>query len=202
MSPARLSVLRLLGLFTLAAALGWTGSARADDYGDVNGLLRSGNAAEALARADQYLASKPRDPQMRFLRGVILTEAGRTAEAIETYHSLNQDYPELPEPYNNLAVLYAAQSQFDKARTALEQALRANPAYATAHENLGDVHAKLASLAYNKAQQLDPSNTGVAPKLALIRQLFAPSNPAPASSGAMPPVSGPTSGAQPPSPGS
>ena len=176
MPPARLLVLRLLGLLTLAAALGWAPAVRADDYGDVNALLRSGKLTEALARADQYLAAKPRDPQMRFLKGVILTEAGRTAEAIETYSALNQDYPELPEPYNNLAVLYAGQSQFDKARMALEMAVRANPGYAIAHENLGDVYAKLASLSYSKAQQLDPANTSVQPKLALIRQLFAPAD--------------------------
>ena len=174
MSKARFFVLQLLGLLTLAAALGWSPAARADDYGDVNVLLRSGKLAEALARADLYLAAKPRDPQMRFLKGVAQTEAGRTADAIETFSGLNQDYPELPEPYNNLAVLYAGQSQFDKARTALEQAVRANPDYAIAHENLGDVYAKLAGLSYSKAQQLDKANATVTPKLALIRQLLVP----------------------------
>ena len=88
---------------------------------------------------------------------------------------LTEDYPELPEPYNNLAVLYASQSQYDKARAALEMAIRTNPSYATAHENLGDVYAKLASQAYSKALQLDSNNAGVQPKLALIRDLFAPS---------------------------
>ncbi|HMA08828.1 MAG TPA: tetratricopeptide repeat protein [Ramlibacter sp.] len=191
-----------MGLLTLAAALGWASSAWADDYSDVNSLLRSDKTAEALARADQYLAGKPRDPQMRFLKGVILTQAGRTAEAIKTYVQLNQDYPELPEPYNNLAVLYAAQSQFDQARTALEQALRANPSYATAYENLGDVYAKLASLSYSKAQQLEPANTGVPPKLLVIRQLFAPAGPAPTTTGAATPAAGAASGIRPVSPGS
>jgi tetratricopeptide (TPR) repeat protein len=173
MPSARVLVLRILGLLTLAIALGWTPVATADDYGDVNTLLRSDKLAEALARAEQYLAAKPRDPQMRFLKAVIETRAGRTSEAIETYTALTQDYPELAEPYNNLAVLYAGQSQFDKARVALEQALRANPGYATAHENLGDVYARLAGISYGKAQQLDPANATLAPKLALIRQLFA-----------------------------
>ena len=99
---------------------------------------------EALAKADAYIAGKPRDPQMRFLRGVILTEQGKQAEAIAAFTQLTQDFPELPEPYNNLAVLYAAQSQFDKARAALEMAIKLNPDYATAHENLGDVYARLA----------------------------------------------------------
>ncbi len=194
MSPIRALVLRLFGLLAVAAALGWTAVAMADDYGDVNGLLRSGKLADALARADLYLAAKPRDPQMRFLKGVIQTQAGRKAEAIETYSALTQDYPELPEPYNNLAVLYAAQSQFDKARVALEQALRANPGYATAHENLGDVYAKLATRSYSKAQQLDPANPAVAPKLALIRQLFAPPPAQPAQPGAATPAPAASSG--------
>ena len=152
----------------------FTSTAYADDYTDVNILVRAGKLAEALTKADQYLASKPRDPQMRFIKGVIQTEAGKPADAIATFTQITQDYPELPEPYNNLAVLYAGQSQFDKARAALEMAIRTNPSYATAHENLGDVYAKLASQAYSKALQLDGGNTGVQPKLALIRTLFSP----------------------------
>jgi tetratricopeptide (TPR) repeat protein len=157
----------------ICAAL-MAGTAQADDYADVSILVRAGKLAEALTKADQYLASKPRDPQMRFIKGVIQTESGKPADAIATFTQITQDYPELPEPYNNLAVLYAGQSQFDKARAALEMAIRTNPSYATAHENLGDVYAKLASQAYSKALQLDGGNTGVQPKLALIRTLFAP----------------------------
>lgn len=162
------AVLRWLAL---AAALSAT-AAHADDYADVNALVRSGQLPQALAKADQYLAAKPRDPQMRFIKGVIQTEAGKPADAIATFTKITQDYPELPEPYNNLAVLYAGQNQYDKARAALEMAIRTNPSYATAHENLGDVYAKLASQAYSKALQLDGGNSAVPPKLALIRTLF------------------------------
>ena len=160
----------LRGLFvvaTLSASLAY-----ADDYADVSKMLRAGQVNEAMVKADQYLAGKPRDPQMRFIKGVIQTEAGKTNDAIATFTQITQDYPELPEPYNNLAVLYAGQSQFDKARAALEMAIRTNPSYATAHENLGDVYARLASQAYGKALQLDSANAGVQPKLALIRTLF------------------------------
>lgn len=167
--------LRTLALATLTAAslgapLAW---AQADEYAEVNRLVRAGQLTEAMAKTDQYLSGKPRDPQMRFLKGVIQTESGKPADAIATFAKLTEDYPELPEPYNNLAVLYAGQSQFDKARAALEMAIRTNPSYATAHENLGDVYAKLASQAYSKALQLDSNNPGVAPKLSLIRNLFA-----------------------------
>jgi tetratricopeptide (TPR) repeat protein len=147
-------------------------TAHADDYTDVSQLVRAGKLQEAMAKADVYLAGKPKDPQMRFLKGVIQRDSGKTPEALSTFIKLTEDFPELPEPYNNLAVLYAGQNQFDKARTALEMAIRTNPSYATAHENLGDVYAKLASQAYNKALQLDSANSAVPPKLALIRELF------------------------------
>ncbi len=173
MTPTRPLVLGSLRMLTLAAALA-LGVAHADEYTDVSQLVRAGKLADALGKADLYLAGKPRDPQMRFLKGVIQRDSGKTADAIATFTRLTEDFPELPEPYNNLAVLYAGQSQFDKARTALEMAIRTNPSYATAHENLGDVYAKLASQAYNKALQLDASNAGVPPKLALIRELFSP----------------------------
>jgi Flp pilus assembly protein TadD len=169
-APFSSPIARLLSVFALALAAAT--AAHADDYADVNALLRQGKAAEALAKADAYIAGKPRDPQMRFLRGVILTEQGKQAEATTAFTQLTQDFPELPEPYNNLAALYAGQGQFDKARAALEMAIKLNPSYATAQENLGDIYARLAGQSYGRAQQLESGNTTVAPKIALIRQLF------------------------------
>lgn len=173
MKHSRFSAFKRIGLISVLAAC-FVSSAYADEYADVMQLMRQGKHSDALSKADQYLSGKPKDAQMRFLKGVIQRDAGKTSDAIATFTKLTEDYPELPEPYNNLAVLYAGQSQFDKARAALEMAIRTNPSYATAHENLGDVYAKLASQAYNKALQLDSSNTAVAPKLALIRELFNP----------------------------
>ena len=176
MKHSRFSAFKRIGLISVLAACFVT-SAYADEYADVMQLMRQGKHADALSKADQYLSGKPKDAQMRFLKGVIQRDAGKTSEAVATFTKLTEDYPELPEPYNNLAVLYASQSQFDKARAALEMAIRTNPSYATAHENLGDVYAKLASQAYNKALQLDSGNTAVPPKLALIRELFNPAGP-------------------------
>ncbi len=172
---------RCMRLGLLAVAVMAT-TAFADDYTPVNQLLRDGQFAEAMVKADQYLAKNPRDPQMRFLKGLIQQDSGKQAEAIATYTRLIEDYPELPEPYNNVAVLYAAQGQFEKARVSLEMATRASRSYAVAHENLGDVYARLASQAYSQALALDGSNRALPPKLALIRQLIG--SPAAARSGA------------------
>jgi tetratricopeptide (TPR) repeat protein len=146
-------------------------SASADDLQDASRLLKSGQPQQALERVNKVLAAKPRDAQARFLKGVILTEQGNTKEAIDIFTQLTKDYPDLPEPYNNLAVIYAGQGQYDKARAALEQSIRTHPSYAIAYENLGDVYAKLASQAYDKALQLDSSNTGAQNKLSLVREI-------------------------------
>src|SRR4051812_7334341 len=153
-------------LFLIALPL-----AQADDIQDAQKLLKAGQPQQAMDRVNHALAANPRDPQARFLKGLILTEQGKQSEAIEIFSKLTQDYPNLPEPYNNLAVIYASQGQYDKARAALEQSIRTHPSYATAYENLGDVYAKLASQAYGKALQLDASNTGAQNKLSLVRDL-------------------------------
>ena len=161
-----LTTIACLSLF-LGAAL----PARADALQDASRLWRQGQPAQALDQVDRFLSDKPKDAQGRFLKGTILTEMGRNAEAISIFTKLTEDYPELPEPYNNLAVIYAQQKQYEKAKQALEQAIRTHPAYATAHENLGDLYARLASQAYGKALQLDAANTSAQSKLALIKDM-------------------------------
>src|SRR5882724_10220170 len=89
--------------------------AHADELQDINGLLKQGQHAKALDRVNQYLAQKPGDPNARFTKGLILAEQNKTAEAIEVFAALSRDYPALPEPYNNLAVLYASQGEYEKA---------------------------------------------------------------------------------------
>jgi tetratricopeptide (TPR) repeat protein len=167
-----ISDLPRLSRAALAAALViFSGAAGADELAEAGALLRAGQHQEALERVNKVLAEKPKDPQARFLKGLIYTEQGNTSAAIEMFRKLTDDYPELPEPYNNLAVIYASQGQYDKARAALEKSIRTHPSYATAYENLGDVYAKLASQAYDKALKLDSSNAGAQNKLALVREL-------------------------------
>ncbi len=168
--------MNMLKLFSRAAALGMllaiTIPAQADDLQDANKLFKQGQNAQALEKVNAFLVTKPKDAQGRFLKGLILAEQGNTDDAITVFNGLTEDYPELPEPYNNLAVLYAGQGQYEKAKDELEMAIRTHPSYATAHENLGDIYAKMASQAYDRALQLDKSNTNTQTKLALIHELF------------------------------
>ena len=146
----------------------------ADPIYEVGQLLKKGKKQQALEQIDAYLASRPKDAwgrsitQLRFLKGTLLAELKRNAEAMQVFHKLIQDYPELPEPYNNLAALYIAQGQPAEARDVLEQGLRTDSAYATAYRNLNDVYAQLANQAYDHTLQ---ASKGGQPAPALIKEL-------------------------------
>lgn len=158
----------------LCAALLCLGVARAQaaNLDDIQALMFKNDLGGALTQLDQHLTENPKDRDGRFLKGILLTEMRRLPEAIEVFTALTRDEPKLPEPYNNLAVIFAAQGRFDKARESLELAIKTHPSYSVAHENLGDLYAKLASMAYDKALELDRANTATQTKLALIRDLF------------------------------
>lgn len=164
-------------LLLSAVVLG--GPARADDYAEVQRLQAAGQNAEALALVDRYISEHPRDPQMRFLKANLLSGTGHADEAQTLLIQLTHDYPELAEPWNNLAVLYASQGKLEQARDALHDALRVQPDYATALENLGDVQVRLALQAYMGARRVDAGNARVATKIESLRKLSSdPGKPA------------------------
>jgi len=164
----------LAGLLAVTPAI-----AQSDGLQEANQLFKQKQLDRALDRVNAYLKTQPKDARGRFLKGMILADQNKPNDAITVFTDLTQDFPELPEPYNNLAVLYASQGQYDKARSALEMAIRAHPNYATAHENLGDIYAKMAGQAYERALQLDRGNAAAQTKLNLIQKLF-PDSPRPA----------------------
>jgi tetratricopeptide (TPR) repeat protein len=164
------------------------------ELADASQKIRDGEYVAALAKIDAVLATDAKNPQARFLKGVVQTDQTETDAAIATFQGLIEDYPELPEPYNNLAVIWARQGEYEKARRALELALATRPDYAVAHENLGDVYTRLASVEYDRAMNLDKTNRSAQTKLALVRELFSvppapsstppkPAAPAPAQKG-------------------
>jgi Flp pilus assembly protein TadD len=177
---ARFRVAVALRAALLGSVLAWAVPAVADDLAAIQKLIRKGETTQAIEQLDAHLRTAPDDPQARFLKGVALADSGRRDEAIAVFLKLTEDHPELPESYNNLAVLYAQQGLYERARQALEMAIQANPSYAIAYENLGDLHVRLASQAYDKAARLDARNKSAPRKLALARDLLAPPAKAPA----------------------
>ena len=181
-------ILRLVAVIGTAAALLATvpAAAQGNELQDASQLFKQGQYDRALERVEAHLKVNPRDARGRFLKGLILVEQRKPNDAIKVFTELTQEFPELPEPYNNLAVLYASQGEYEKARSALEMAIRTHPSYATAHENLGDIYAKLASQAYDKALQIDKANAPLQTKLNLIKDIFVGSTRPPKADAAKP----------------
>ena len=161
-------------LFVAMGGLNSVFAGPAEDTKEAARLYQQGKYDLALAKVNAVLVLQPKDAQGRFLKGLIYTEQKRSADAIQIFTGLTEDYPELPEPYNNLAVLYASQGSYDKARAALELAIHTHPSYATAYENLGDIYAQLARRSYDKVLQLDKTNVSAQSKLAMVKDLFNP----------------------------
>ncbi len=152
--------------------------AMGDELQEVSKLVAAGRLIEAGNRADAYLEKMPKDAQMRFLKGVVLSQRGERDAAVVVFTRLTQDYPELPEPYNNLAVIHAAEGQYDDARVDLETAIRVAPNNATAYENLGDIYAALAARSYRDARRYDPRNASALRKLDAVRGMLTAAAPA------------------------
>jgi Flp pilus assembly protein TadD len=151
------------------------------DLAEAARMIQDGQYAAARVKIDAALAADAKNPQARFLRGVVQADQDEPDNAVATFQALTEDFPELPEPYNNLAVIWAQRGQYEKARAALESAIASHPDYAIAHENLGDIYSRLAGAEYKYAVDLDKTNKSAQAKLVLVRQLYAvaPSSNAP-----------------------
>ncbi len=168
----------------LLLACFWVAAAAAPTPADVQDLLKQGELEAALEAANAGLEEDADNIELSFLKGLVLTRLERFDAAEKVFQSLIEEHPKLPEPYNNLAVVYAAQGEYEKARETLLRAINTHPSYATAYENIGDIYAKMASDAYNQALQLNTENTAAREKLALVNDLFSadlPTAEAPAS---------------------
>ncbi len=168
----RSSRARLAGVSMFLCLAASSHAAFADALQESGKLFKKGQYPAAMKEINAWLAKHPKDAQGRFLKGLILTRENKPDEAIRVFQGLTVDYPRLPEPYNNLAVIYAAQGNYEKAKGELEAAIQTHPSYATAHENLGDIYAKLASQAYDKALQLDKPSAKPEMRLEMIDSLY------------------------------
>jgi tetratricopeptide (TPR) repeat protein len=168
--------IKLLSIFILSSVL--VTSVAAENK-EIQRMIQQGSFQKALVLAEEQLAMNPDETQTLFLKGLILARMDRLKESAAVFIRLTEEHPELPEPYNNLAVIYAASGEYDKAEAALRQAINTHPSYATAHENLGDIYAKMASQAYNNALKLDSTNQETKEKLSMISELISAPEPEP-----------------------
>ena len=142
----------------------------------IEGLIRANRLPEALAEVEKRLvveanrATPGTDVQLMFMQARLFTEMNRLTEAEAIYQRMTMRFPELPEPWNNLAALYVRRDELDQARRALEQAIMINPKYAVAQANLGDVQMSLALRAYQRAAAAGVP--GLTPKIRSVKTLI------------------------------
>ena len=148
------------------------GAVLSTPHNDVRRLLRRERYDLALKLVDKQLALNPRDPQMRFWQGFLYERMNQPELALPIYLDLSREYPELPEPHNNLGVLYAAQGKYEEAKAALDNALRANPNYAVAQENMGDILVNMARLSYERSLKINPKQPDVKTKLQRLQPIL------------------------------
>lgn len=147
---------RIASLCLAAMTLSTAAAAMAGEAEDVGALLQSGRYQEALDKIDA-LPRESRDlPQLRLYRGMSLMALDKRSEALRSFEALAGEYPDMPEPFNNMAVIQAANGRYHEARVLLEKALRADARYSVAQENIGDVYIKLANQTYARLRTLDP----------------------------------------------
>lgn len=173
-----------LTLFAGAPAHAQKAPPASDGTPQIDASISNRQWTKALAELDARIATNPHDVQAQFKRGTVLAYLGRDDEAIKQFVALTQAYPELPEPYNNLAALYAKHGRYDAARTALVTATQANPDYGLAYENLGDLYLRLAAASYQRAQALGHTSGATAQRLADLNKIISPPPPTPASAAA------------------
>lgn len=145
-----------------------------DDAADIRNLLARGQAQEALERVDGALKAQAGDASLRFLRGVALMDLKQDAQAQAVFEQMSQDFPDLPDPWNNLGLLHARAGRLELAREALQTALRFEPGYRVARVNLGWVQLMLAASAWEQALKEAPADTRLRERLQAVRTLLAP----------------------------
>jgi Flp pilus assembly protein TadD len=169
-----LSILPGAAAFAQKAPTMPQGPAVRDNTPEIDASIAQKNWQASLTELDARIASNPRDAQARFKRGTVLAHLNRDEEAITAFTELTQLYPELPEPYNNLAALYAKHGRYVEARAALETATKVNPGYGLAYENLGDLYLRMANEAYRRAQGLGKASPTTAQRIVDIQKIVSP----------------------------
>ena len=146
------SILRRLALVVLwSFSCSPSNAADQFDAGTINQLIKNNQLILALEKVDQWLDLQPNAALPLFLKARILTTNGKNDQAVTIYEKVIEVEPDLPEAYNNLGLIYAAEGNLEKATRYFQLGLQTNPTYATLYQNLSTLYATRAISAYRKA---------------------------------------------------
>jgi len=169
-----MKIVRYIILTTLLSIVCVINSSAEITYDKIQLLIENDKHKEALNLTEDYLSRNKSDIKFQFLKGLILARLNRYNDAEKIFYKMAEENPNLPEPLNNLAVIYSIQGEYSKAQEILKKALESNRNYETVYHNLSDLYAKVASRAYNQALGISQTERGPVEKLLFLRELNLP----------------------------
>ena len=169
-----MKIVRYIILTTLLSIICVINSSAEITYDKIQLLIENDKHKEALNLTEDYLSRNKSDIKFQFLKGLILARLNRYNDAEKIFYKMAEENPNLPEPLNNLAVIYSIQGEYSKAQEILKKALESNRNYETVYHNLSDLYAKVASRAYNQALGISQTERGPVEKLLFLRELNLP----------------------------
>ena len=108
----------------------------------------------------------------RFNHGLTLITQGRSDEAITVYEGLIKAFPQFPQPYNNLASVFASLGNLERAESLLRQGLELDDRYRLFRKNLGSLLIHRASRIYREAIDGERDTNASAKKEPIALQAF------------------------------
>ena len=169
-----MKIVRYIILTTLLSIVCVINSSAEITYDKIQLLIENDKHKEALNLTEDYLSRNKSDIKFQFLKGLILARLNRYNDAEKIFYKMAEENPNLPEPLNNLAVIYSIQGEYSKAQEILKKALESNRNYETVYHNLSDLYAKVASRAYNQALGISQTERGPVEKLLFLKELNLP----------------------------
>ncbi len=167
-----------LGSFLILISTTFLHSASADtSLANSQPQLTQGKYMHALQVTNELLANDRDNIQLRFSKAYLLSQLNRLNEALIIFTAITKERPDLPEPYNNIAAIYASQGKYDKAREILQKLIDQHPTYSTAYENMGDIYTVMATEAYGEALKINNTDVTVKHKLLFITELYSEPSP-------------------------
>jgi hypothetical protein len=140
---------RLIILFVLILSCGTVFAA--SSIADLKKLIDQENYSEAAETGEELLLKHPGHARIQFLTAYAYQYNQQNWKAAQHYKKVILQHPELPEPRNNLAMIYIDDGDYDKASRLLVDAINTRKSYAVAYQNLNRIYTSMASEAYKQA---------------------------------------------------
>ena len=139
-------------------------------YHAAESLATNGNPELALRQLEARLATAPDDGKAAYLKGLILMQMSKREEAERWFRMMQVNFPDMPQPYNALAVIFDSRGDLLAAQQVLQELLSRHPEQQGARVNLGNIYLKLARQEFEKALKEKPDDAMIRKKLEAIQE--------------------------------